>query len=96
VTWTVRAALALGWRSLSETLKMALFAATAIVCRYWALPYSLEIMTRAAKAAKALRSSTPAKLYVYKTLLERLAQDLQDMAAACRPFIQEAHPVVRA
>ena len=71
--WTVRAALALGWRSLSETLKVALFAATAIVCRYWALPYSLEIMSHAAKAAKKLRSSISAKLYVYETILERLS-----------------------
>ena len=36
----------------------------------------------------------PAKLYVYDTLLERLAQDLQDMAAELGPFIQEKHAVV--
>jgi hypothetical protein len=34
------------------------------------------------------------KLYVYETLLQRLAPDLQDMAAALGPFIQEAHAMV--
>jgi hypothetical protein len=94
MTWTVQAALALGWRSLSETLKMAVFAATATVSGYWALSSSLEIISCAAKAAKELRSRTSAKIYVYQTLLERLAQDLQDMAAALGPCIQEAHAVV--
>jgi hypothetical protein len=73
---------------------MALFAATAMVCRYWALPSSLEIMTRAAKAAKELRSRTPAKLYIYETLLKRLAQDLKDMAAELGQFIQKEHAVM--
>jgi hypothetical protein len=36
----------------------------------------------------------PAKLYVYDTLLERLAQDLQDLAAALGAFIPEQHAVV--
>jgi hypothetical protein len=44
--------------------------------------------------ASVLRSRTPARLYVYDTLLERLPQDLQDMAAALGPFIQEAHAMV--
>jgi len=51
-------------------------------------------MSRAAKVAKTLRSRTPAKLYVYETLLERLAQDLEDLAAALGPCIQEAHAMV--
>jgi hypothetical protein len=51
-------------------------------------------MTFTANAARALRSSTPAKLYVYETVLERLPQDLQDMAAELRQFIQEEHTVV--
>jgi hypothetical protein len=56
----------------------------------------LEVMSRAANAAKAWRSRTPARLrlYVYDTLLERLAQDLEDMAAELGQFIQEAHAVV--
>jgi hypothetical protein len=37
---------------------------------------------------------TPAKLYSCETLLERLAQDLQHMAAELGQFIQEAHAVV--
>ena len=53
-----------------------------------------EIIDRAAKPLKLLLFSTPARLYVYDTLLERLAQDLQDMAAALGPFIQEEHAVV--
>jgi hypothetical protein len=37
---------------------------------------------------------TPARLYVYDTLLERLTQDFYAMAAALGPCIQEAHAVV--
>jgi hypothetical protein len=44
--------------------------------------------------ASSEKSRTPAKLYVYETILERLAQDLQDMAAKLGPFIQEEHAVV--
>jgi hypothetical protein len=33
-------------------------------------------------------------LYIYDTLLERLAQDLQNMAAELGPFIQEEHAMV--
>jgi hypothetical protein len=40
-----------------------------------------EVVSCAAKVAKRLKSRTPAKLYVYETLLERLPQDLQDMAS---------------
>jgi len=34
-------------------------------------------------------------LYSEKTLLEGLAQYLQDVAAEFRPFIEQEHPVVR-
>jgi hypothetical protein len=54
-----------------------------------------EVVSRAAKVAKTLTSRMPAKLYSCDTLLERLSQDLQDVAAARRPCIQEEHPVVR-
>ena len=37
---------------------------------------------------------TPAKLYIYETLLEALAQDLQDVAAARRQFIQKEYPMM--
>jgi hypothetical protein len=48
-----------------------------------------------ANPTNVLRSRTPAKLYVYETLLERLPQDLQDMAAALGQLIQEEHAMVR-
>ena len=38
---------------------------------------------------RAMRSGRYAKLYVYETLLERLAQDLEDMVGACGSFLQE-------
>jgi hypothetical protein len=34
------------------------------------------------------------RLYGYDPLLERLAQDFQDMAAELGPFIQEEHAMV--
>ncbi len=37
---------------------------------------------------------TPARLYLYDTLLQRLAQDLQDMAAELGELIQEEHAIV--
>jgi RecJ-like exonuclease len=38
---------------------------------------------------------TLARLYVRDTILERLAQHLQDVAAELRQFIQKEHAVVR-
>jgi hypothetical protein len=35
------------------------------------------------------------RLYAYDTLLERLAQDLQDVATELRQFIQKEHLMVR-
>jgi hypothetical protein len=52
-------------------------------------------MTHIAKAARALRSRTPARLFSYDTILKRLAQDLEDMPPALRPCIQEEQAVVR-
>jgi hypothetical protein len=46
-------------------------------------------------SAKAWQFITPATLSSCKTLLEWLPQDLQDMAAALRQFIQEENAVVR-
>src|SRR5262245_37143603 len=37
---------------------------------------------------------TPARLYLYKTLLKRFPRDLQDTAAALGEFIREAHAVM--
>jgi hypothetical protein len=36
-----------------------------------------------------------ARLYAYDPIPERLAQDLQDVAAELRQLIQQEHPVVR-
>jgi hypothetical protein len=58
-----------------------------VVGGYHALPESLMAIIRKANSANVLRSRTPAKLYVYDTLLERLAQDLQDMAPELGQFI---------
>jgi hypothetical protein len=65
-----------------------------VVVGYHALPESLMALIRKANSVKELRSRTPAKLYVYDTLLEWLAQDLKDMAAELGPCIQEAHAVM--
>jgi hypothetical protein len=94
VTWTVPAALSLAWRSLCSTLNMAVFAATTMGSRSWPLSYSLAIMSRADKVTKASRFMTPTRLYLYDTLLKRLAQDLKDMAAELGQFIQEEHAIV--
>jgi hypothetical protein len=52
-------------------------------------------MTHTAKAARALRSRMPGRLYSYDTILKRFAQALEDMPPEPRPFIQEEHAVVR-
>jgi hypothetical protein len=68
--------------------------ATVVMGSYRPLPEPPTFVSRAAEVAKTLKLRTPAKLYIYETLLERLAQDLQDMAAALGPCIQAAHAVV--
>jgi hypothetical protein len=45
------------------------------------------VFTRATSVANATRSATCGRLYSEDSLLEGLAQDLQDVAAALRPFI---------
>jgi hypothetical protein len=67
---------------------------TVVVDGYRALPESLTAIRLVANPANGLRSRTPARLYLHDTFLERLPQDLEDMAAALGPFIQEAHAVV--
>jgi hypothetical protein len=54
-----------------------------------------KVSSRVAKAIKILRFSMPARLYLYDTLLERLPQDLEDMAVELWRFIQADHPMVR-
>jgi hypothetical protein len=47
--------------------------------------------SRSAIAVNATRSAAPERLGVYETLLQRLPQDLDDMAVALGQFIQEEH-----
>jgi hypothetical protein len=48
-----------------------------------------------ANSAKPLRSRTCGRLYLYDTLLKRLAQDFQDVSCALGQLVQEEHAVVR-
>ena len=68
--------------------------ATVVIGSYRPLPEPPKFVSRAAKVAKTLKLRTPAKLYIYESLLERLAQDLEDMAAELGPCIQEEHAMV--
>jgi len=61
---------------------------------YGTRPKPFNVSSRAAMVATALTSRAPARLYLCDTLIERLPQDLADMAAALGPFIQEEHAVV--
>ena len=63
--------------------------------RYWTRPARLAVSSQLAKLIKSLRFMTCGRLYVYDTLLERLAQDLEHMTAKLGQFIQEEHAVVR-
>src|SRR5262249_15822244 len=65
-----------------------------VVDGYCARPESLIAITRRAKSATALRFRTCGRLYVYDTLLQGLAQNLQHMAAELRQFIQKEHAMV--
>jgi hypothetical protein len=69
--------------------------ATAVVGGYWALLECPEVMSRAAKAAKTLRSRTPARWSLKTSLLERLAEPCEDVPPARREFVQAAHAMVR-
>jgi hypothetical protein len=61
---------------------------------YRPLPEPPEVLRHAAKAMKELRFRTPTKLYIYDTLLKRPGQDLEDVAAELRQFVEKANPVV--
>jgi hypothetical protein len=69
-------------------------AITVLVDGYWSRPDSLKLSRRTAEVLRRLRFRTPAKLYSCETLLEGLVQDLQDVAAALRQFIQAEHAMV--
>jgi hypothetical protein len=50
-------------------------------------PERLALSSRLAKSNKSLRLRTLGKLYSWETLLKRLTQVIEDIAAARRPFI---------
>jgi hypothetical protein len=57
----------------------------------------VAVCTRAASSARTaspVRSRTCGRLYAGDAVLERLAQDLEDLAAELGQFIQEVHAVV--
>jgi hypothetical protein len=56
----------------------------------------MDIWKRNATLARARISATYGRLYPYEALLERLSPDLQDVAAALQPCLQEEHTMVRA
>jgi hypothetical protein len=60
---------------------------------YRLLPESLTALIRMANSTKVWRFRTCGRLYVYDTILERLAQHLQDMAAELRQLIQNSTPL---
>ena len=62
---------------------------------YGIRPERLAVSSRSAKSARSLTLRTLWRLYVYETLLQGLAQDLQDVAAELRPCIQKENTVVR-
>lgn len=74
--------------------RSVVMSATVMMGSYRPLPEPPKVVSRAAKVATTLKARTPARLYAYETHLERLAQDLENMAAALGQFIQEAHAVV--
>jgi hypothetical protein len=65
---------------------------------YWwslrALLASLAFITLPAKIIKPLRFRTAVRSYVCDTILEGMAQDLQDMAAELGELIQKQHAMV--
>jgi hypothetical protein len=69
--------------------------ATVQLGSYWTRAEWLAGYSRLAKFTKSQRVMTLWRLYVCDTLLERLAQDLQRVAAEFRQFIQEQNAIVR-
>jgi hypothetical protein len=61
---------------------------------YCTLDRRLEVVSHTANLAKILRSKTPARLSAYDALFERLASDLDPMAAKLGEFVEEQDAVV--
>jgi hypothetical protein len=73
---------------------LAVGTATVQMGGYWTRAEWLVVTSRFAKLRKSLRVMTLWRLYAYETLLEGLAQHLQDMAAKLRQFIQPEHAMM--
>jgi hypothetical protein len=58
------------------------------------VPQLVGVQTRAASPVSAARAKTRGRLYACDPILKRLPQDLHDMAAELRQFIQEEHAMV--
>jgi hypothetical protein len=67
---------------------------TVVAGGYRGMLESLTAMTWRAKSAIALKFRTYGRLYLYETLLERLAQDLEHMTAKLGQFIQEQNAMM--
>ena len=70
---------------------------TVLMDGYGTRPDPLTLSSHTASVARRLRFRTPAKLYVYNmynTLLQRLASDLEHVAAALGERIQEGDAVI--
>jgi hypothetical protein len=70
-------------------------AASILVSRYPALVEALTVITRSAKSTKPLPCNEPAKSFLKTSVLERLAEHLEDVPPELRAFVQEAHAMVR-
>ena len=69
-------------------------AASLLVSRYRALGEALTVMARRAKSARPRTCNEPARSCLQTSLLERLSHDLEAMARARGPLIQEQDAVV--
>jgi hypothetical protein len=65
-----------------------------VVGGYSTQPEPLGVMSRAANAAKAWRLRTCGRLYLYDTLLERLAYNLKHMAFEFGPLVSAQKPIM--
>jgi hypothetical protein len=96
--WTLISSAAVLQRSRLEQRRKAdasgVATVTVVVGGYRALPKSIIAITRRANSAKLLRSSMPAKLYVYETILKQLAYNLKHMAFEFGPVVSAQKPVM--
>jgi hypothetical protein len=69
--------------------------AMVVMGSYRLRPDRLSVSSRLAKLTKSQRLMTLWRLSLCETLLNRLTQDLEHVAAELRQFIQKENPVVR-